>query len=117
MTTKKTNPMDKRRELEVEMATIDLNRAAAIKEIFERPELLKAREELEAIYDPSPLAAQTGAATNINALAKSAITLLRETPNHAAGHIASMQAVIDGPPEPVDPALALRGQPLATPAG
>ena len=115
--TKKKSPMEARREAEVAIAEIDLERAKTVKAIFERPEIVKAREELEAIFDTSPGAAQTGAATNINALIKSGITALSSMAGHADGHIATMEAVIAGPPPaPPSPAITNVSPALATPA-
>lgn len=103
MATDKRTPLEKRRDAQKEIAAIDLERAKAIKEIFERPELVTAREDLEALYDPDAAEGPMSAATNVNALIKSGLTILGNMAVHADGHIAAMEAVVN-PPEPRVPA-------------
>lgn len=100
MATKKT-PVEARRELEKSIATIDLERAEKIKEIFTRKEITAALAELQDIFDPDSTANGT-AGSNINSLIKSGIVILQEMPGHADGHIAVLQKILN--PEPEAPA-------------
>lgn len=100
MATKTQTPLEARRELEKNIAAIDLDRAEKIKAIFTRPGMKTALAELQEIYDADSTSNGT-AGSNVNSLIKSGITLLQEIPGHADGHIAVMQRVLN--PEPVAP--------------
>lgn len=82
------------------LAAVDLARAETVKEIFSRPEMTAALEELREIYDPTPTTTMGTAGTDINALIRSGITLLENMGSHADNHIAAQNAILN-PPEPV----------------
>ena len=107
---KKPTPLETRREAAAIIAGVDLERAKRVQEIFARPEMATALEELREIHDDSPGAAQTGAAQNVNALIKSGITLLEQMSAQAAAHVATADAILNPPPATPAPPT-----PLATP--
>ncbi len=77
---------------------IDLQRASSILEIFERPEIVQARADLEALIDPveaaSPDARNGNASANLHVLIVSALSPFWNVPDLARGHI----AVLTPPP-------------------
>lgn len=115
MTTKaKTkSALEIRADLAKGIAEVDLQRAEKVKEIFTRPEMAKALEELKAIYDPAPMNPTATAGTDINALIRSGITVLEQMPTHADGHISTQTAILN--PPPANPPLAPAPAPASTP--
>jgi len=100
---KKPTPLETRREARAVIAGVDLELAKRVQEIFSRPEMVTALEELREIHDDSPGAAQTGAAQNVNALIKSGITLLEGMAAQAASHVQTAEAILNPPPAPPPP--------------
>lgn len=87
------------------LAQANLERAKAVAEIFARPEMAQAQADLEALHDAEVPTSGMSAATDVNRLIKSALTLFTQTPVHAAEHVATLEATVNPPPPaaPVEP--------------
>jgi hypothetical protein len=100
----KLSPFEARRAAQRQIAEIDLTSAEKVKEIFTRPEFATALEELEAIYDEQGGPGTAG--SNVNSLIASGITLLKQMPGHADGHIAVLSPIVNGDAATAAPAAA-----------
>lgn len=108
--------IEKRADLAAQIMGLDLARAELIKEIFERPEMIAAAEELREIYDPAPATITGTAASDVNVLIKHALTLFDTVGAHAEAHIAALNAALNPPPAPAMPGEdAPAASPPATP--
>lgn len=102
--TKAKTPIEKRAELAAQIMTLDLARAEDLKAIFSRPEIVKAAEDIRALFDPAPVVLNGTAATDVNVLIKHALTLFDTVPGHAEQHIAGLtRALNPEPPSPAEP--------------
>lgn len=104
MTDKKAAPAS-RADLAKQIDQIDLARTQAVLDIFARPEMVKAKAELEAIFDEAEVtpALGTGAsATSVNALVRTALSPFNNVPEVGVRLLASIEQRLN-PPQPVDP--------------
>lgn len=97
---KSKTPLEIRAEHARAILELDKARAEKVAEIFARPEMATALEELREIYDPAPASIGGTAGSNVNVLIKSAITVIENTPIHAQAHIDGLTAAL-APAEPV----------------